>query len=105
MYCKNFMAELPENADVCLKCGTIVRKVEADITPKSNDMSILGFICSFFIPLLGWIFGGIGLSAAAKRGGKGRGLSIAAIIISTIVFIISIVEFIDFLEYISISGT
>jgi hypothetical protein len=51
-------------------------------------MAIAGFICSFIIPLLGWIFGGIGLARSRNCGGKGAGLSILAIIISTIHFFI-----------------
>ena len=51
-------------------------------------MAIAGFICSFFSPLLGWIFGGIGLNRSIKRNGKGQGLSIAAIVIATIMFIV-----------------
>ena len=51
--------------------------------PKSNGMAVAGFICSFFIPLVGWIFGGIGLAKSKKLGGKGKALSIAAIIIAS----------------------
>ena len=53
---------------------------------KTNGMAISGFVCSFFIPLLGWIFGGIGLSKSKKLDGKGKGFSVAALIISTITF-------------------
>lgn len=53
-------------------------------------MAVAGFVCSFFIPLLGWIFGGIGLSKSKKLNGKGRGLSIAALVIATIMFIVNI---------------
>ena len=51
-------------------------------------MAIAGFVCSFFIPLLGWIFGGIGLSRSKKLDGKGKGFSISALIISTIEFFV-----------------
>lgn len=52
----------------------------------SNGMAIAGFICSFFIALLGLIFGCIGLSKS-KECGSGRGLSIAAIVISLLTLV------------------
>ena len=58
--------------------------------PKKNGMAIAGFVCSFFIPLLGWIFGGIGLSRSQKLDGKGKGFSIAAIAIATVMFLINL---------------
>ena len=58
---------------------------------EKNGIAIAGFICSFISPLLGWIFGGIGLSRADQRNGKGEGLSIAALVISTIMFVINII--------------
>ena len=59
---------------------------------ESNGMAIAGFVCSFFSPLLGWIFGGVGLSKANKLpSGKGRGLAIAALVISTLSFLIAVV--------------
>ena len=57
--------------------------------PESNGIAVAGFICSFFVPLLGWIFGGIGLSRAKQRNGKGQGFSIAAIVIATVMFFIN----------------
>lgn len=51
---------------------------------QSNGIALAGFICSFFIPLLGWIFGGIGLARSGERNGKGRGFSIAALVIATV---------------------
>ena len=57
---------------------------------KTNGFAIAGLICAFFIPLLGWIFGGIGLSKANNMNGVGKGMSIAALIIATIMFIINL---------------
>ena len=54
------------------------------VQEESNGMATAGFVCSFFVPLLGWIFGGIGLARANKRNGKGKGFSIAALIIATV---------------------
>lgn len=51
-------------------------------------MAIAGFVCSFFIPILGWIFGGIGLNKSKSMNGKGKGFSIAAIVIASVMFVI-----------------
>ena len=61
-----------------------------NIKPKNNGMAIAGFVCSFFIPLLGYIFGGIGLKRAKENNGKGLGFSIAAIAIATVMFFINL---------------
>lgn len=90
MFCSYCGRWLPDNAVVCPGCGCPTRNAVVPTQPeepKSNGMAIAGFVCSFFIPILGWIFGGIGLSKAGKRKGKGKGLSIAALIISTLTFI------------------
>ena len=92
-YCRNCGNEVPDEAAICMKCGCRVEAQENVYKYKSdtNGMAIAGFICSFFIPLLGWIFGGIGLSKANKLYGKGKGFAIAAIIISTVSFIVGII--------------
>ena len=40
---------------------------------------------------LGWIFGGIGLSRSNKRNGKGKGLSIAALAIASVNFLLGLI--------------
>ena len=90
-YCGRF---IPDNTVVCPICGCPTRNARMIPSepeqPKSNGMAIAGFICSFFIPILGWIFGGIGLSKASKRKGKGKGLSIAALVIASISFLVNL---------------
>lgn len=93
MFCSHCGKELPDDAYVCMNCGCLVGdgKISATYThAEKNGMAIAGFVCSFFSPLLGWIFGGIGLNRSAKRNGKGKGLSIAALVIATVSFAINI---------------
>lgn len=82
MYCKNCGKEIDDHAYVCLNCGALVNEEQRKVKTKSNGMAIAGFVCSFFLPILGLIFGGIGCKWANERDDKGRGLAIAAIWIS-----------------------
>ena len=88
MFCSNCGKELHDEAVVCPFCGVATgRELSTAITAEKtekNGMAIAGFVCSFFVPLLGWIFGGIGLARAGKRNGKG--FSIAALAIASVMF-------------------
>ncbi len=101
-YCTKCGYQLEDDASFCPKCGTSSDSTmnttdefsfnnDEEVVNQSNGMAVAGFICSFFIPLLGWIFGGIGLARANERGGKGKGFAIAALIIATVMFIINLV--------------
>ena len=91
MFCSKCGKEIADDAVVCVHCGCAVRELSVEEEqPQSNGMAIAGFICSFFVPLLGWIFGGIGLSRAHKRNGKGKGFSIAALAIASVMFVIGL---------------
>ncbi len=91
MFCKNCGRPLDNQAIVCPYCGVGTDNLYAIPVDaprqEGNAMAVAGFICSFFIPLLGWIFGGVGLAKAKKRKGKGKGLSIAALVIASIMFL------------------
>ena len=93
MYCSKCGEEIMDQALVCPKCGCATSNFTAINTPvikDKNGIAIAGFVCSFFIPLLGWVFGGIGLSRANKRNGKFKGFSIAAIAIATVMFFLGL---------------
>lgn len=49
-----------------------------------NGMAIAGFVCSFFVAIVGLILSIIGFNQIKKTGEKGRGLAIAGIIIGGI---------------------
>ena len=91
-YCLKCGNEVTDDAVICSRCGSSAIGSQNIYSSSSgkNGFAIAGFICSFFIPLLGWIFGGIGLNKAYKNGGKGEKLSIAALIISTLLFILNL---------------
>ena len=110
MFCSHCGKQIEDNSTFCPYCGATTggenggqpqgaipatynngqQYQAAEHAKGGNGMAIAGFVCSFFIPLLGWIFGGIGLSKSKKLNGKGKGLSIAALIIATIMFIVNI---------------
>lgn len=91
MFCWRCGNEVVDEAYICPNCGCLVGgRAAVEEVKYKNGIAVAGFICSFFIPLLGWIFGGIGLSRAKKRNGKGGGLSAAAITIASIMFIINL---------------
>ena len=94
MFCKRCGKEISDEAVVCPYCGVQVGELsvaQSEEKAQTNGMAIAGFVCSFFIPLLGWIFGGIGLSKSKKCGGKGKRFSIAAIVIASVMFVIYLI--------------
>ena len=91
MFCKKCGKEILDEAVICPNCGVQVKEINGQTKSEDvNGMAIAGFICSFFVPILGWIFGGIGLSKSAKKNGKGKGLSLAALCIATVSFIVGL---------------
>ena len=94
MFCTNCGKELNENAVICPNCGVptsnYVPNFNGQMSQEKNSMAVAGFICSFITPILGWVFGGIGLSRAKKRNNKGKALSVAAIVIASVNFVLSL---------------
>ena len=94
-YCQQCGSELKENSNFCEICVASTKEIQQNHytnhdqnqyvyhEKKTNVMAIIGLITAFLIPLLGWIFGGIGLSNA-KKCNSGRGLAIAALIVASV---------------------
>ena len=96
-YCKYCGYELTDDAINCPNCGRTVSNDSKNTTTvyyvnESNGYAIAGFVLSFFIPLLGLIFGALGLSRSKEIGGEGRGFAIGALIISGGYFIAGIIS-------------
>lgn len=84
----------------CAIGGTTGRTVVLPPPPpptESNGMAVAGFICSFFVPLLGLIFSIIGMNKAKNLAGKGHGWALAGIIISCVGILGKIIYFLAIL--------
>lgn len=98
MYCRNCGKEINDNADVCLHCGVSTNKATANQSSaqQSNVFAYVGFIFSFPIPLVGLILSIIGRTKAASYNDDGKGLSLAGIIISSIILAFTFIFLIVF---------
>ena len=97
-FCSNCGNEVADEAVICPKCGVSVSQntaVSNNNNGTSNGMATAGFILSFFVPLLGLIFSILGLKKV-KETNKGKGLSTAGIIISSIALFITLISIIIF---------
>lgn len=83
MYCRKCGKEIPDDSNVCPYCGVeVITTNNYQVYNKTNTMAIVGLITAFLSPLLGWIFGGIGLKRS-NNGYGGRGIAILALIVAT----------------------
>ena len=98
-FCTHCGHKVHEDAVVCVHCGCAIEgatsSTQTGEKSKINGMAIAGFVCSFFIPILGWVFGGIGLAKSKKLDGKGKGFAIAAIAIASAMFVIRLINTIN----------
>ena len=96
-YCSKCGAELLDEAVMCPHCGAQVEmesktdKKGAKYGQPKNTMALVGFIFSFFIPLVGLILGIMGLVKAKDYNDDKKGLAIAAIIISVAMMIFNFI--------------
>lgn len=59
--------------------------------PRWNGMAIAGFVCSFFVAIVGLALSIVGYTQVKKSGEKGRGLALAGIIISAVEMVASVI--------------
>ena len=104
-YCTKCGNELMDDAVICPKCGCPTELYNknlnnpTNIPVETNVMAVIALISSFFIPLLGWIFGALGYKKSKEMNGNGKDMSLAAIIISTVEFLLTLLVIIEFLPY------
>ena len=81
-YCAHCGKEIDDNAVVCPQCGVVTDKEKLQPKSQTNTLSIVGFIFSFLIALVGLICSILGYRKAPELNGSGKGLALAGIIIS-----------------------
>ena len=72
--------------------------------PGWNTMSIVAFVATFFISILGIILGFVSLSQIKRTGEQGRGLALAAVIIGFVALAFGIILTIIFVAVAANSG-
>ena len=96
-YCVHCGQELNDNAVYCTKCGKPVEEkkeepVAAPVVAKKTP-SGLGFavasICCFWFPILGFVFGGVGLYQGIKARKTSSIVCSAIGIFMTLVFVVA----------------
>ncbi|MCK9471835.1 MAG: zinc-ribbon domain-containing protein [Bacilli bacterium] len=94
-FCTNCGKEIDSNAYVCIHCGVKTGKSDqpaqvynnqpAYVSNEGTTLGLVALIVGLFIPIVGWICGGIGLSRANKANNKtGKTLCIIALVTSTL---------------------
>lgn len=67
MFCKSCGAQIPDNSTNCPSCGALNIVDAPACGAKPNDETNIGLaILSFFIPLFGFIYGGVKYKEAPK---------------------------------------
>ncbi len=83
-YCSHCGAELVDEAVVCPKCGCAVAPLAVDRSNSWNVLCIVGFVCSFFMAIVGLVCSIIGRKQAMQSGEKGKELATAGLVISIV---------------------
>ncbi len=105
MFCANCGKEIDEKAIICPNCGVLVQKYKIIENNRStvddkNEVGTVGMVFSlvgilllfiptvvFIVELIGLICGCVGISRAKELNGKGKGFSIAAVVVSSIILL------------------
>ena len=100
MNCGKCGKEVSEGENFCPNCGAALREqpkddflegAEDNIAGNTNGFAIAGFVCSFFIGLLGLIFSIIAMQQCREKKENGYGLAKAGMIISIVTIALPIV--------------
>lgn len=117
MFCSKCGNQIMDEAAICPNCGCPTQNYNQDnrstyqssapqiynIEKEISDAKTLGFIAiiaGIFIPLAGWICGGIGISKCNKvlsvypndlNANNAKKLGLIGIVVSSVIFVISII--------------
>ena len=80
-----------DEADVCVTCGRSVKTEKKSVNSDNNIIGIIALIASFILPIAGLILGIIGYKNAKKTGGENKGMALAAIIISSVSMLLTLI--------------
>ncbi len=97
--CLHCHHDMPVGAQHCPNCGaaygtqptnTPASSSSAQKSEETNWFSVIAIIGAFFMPIVGIIFGILGMNQA-KQTGKGRGLALAGLILSIGSILLSVI--------------
>jgi len=89
MFCPKCGAQINDEAVICPNCGCATGK---GVENNGKTLGIVGLILGIFMPLVGWICCGIGLSRAKKAGDSSAiTINTVGLILSTVVFVAGII--------------
>lgn len=83
MFCSSCGKEIVDDAIVCIGCGRSISKTPKQKEKWTTPEMVVMVITTMIIPLIGFIYGGIGLSKKEKQG-QGALLLVTAIIVSAL---------------------
>ncbi len=88
MFCKHCGNEIDNNAIICTNCGAATDNINktSPAAAQKNTMALIGFILSFFMPLVGLILSIIGYQNVKKPeyAGDGKSFAVAGMAISAV---------------------
>ena len=92
-YCAHCGKEIMDEAVICPNCGCSTENLKTETNKTAgNALGWVAIFVGFFIPLVAWICGGIGLSKAIKANNqKGKTLNLIGLIVGSAVFILTII--------------
>lgn len=98
-YCAKCGKELMDEAIICPNCGCATGQITGQ-KDEFNWMALVGFICSFFVAIVGLVFGILGLQKSKELlGEKGKNFAIAAIAISCVTLFLNFIEILLYIFY------
>lgn len=91
-YCAHCGNELLDEAVICPKCGCPTNSQRVNGDDNSESLGTAAIVGGLFIPLVGFICGGMGLNKARTyENEKGKKRCVAGLIVASITFVINFI--------------